>query len=204
VVFWKLVFSNIQHRRVRVGLNCTLIAVPLTLALTLMGLNPPPRDSLLSTHPSTHLASSAVTRRLPAAVSDPSGFGPFPTVLDEVMLIFSVAATFLSMCSNVLYRKRQIGIIRFLGGSKSFVIVILSTEAALIGLGGAIFAVLFSQTIVHGLNFLSAAAAPYSIGWKWCLTTLCIIASSAIAGSLVACSLLVRRHVIDMLDYDCR
>ena len=119
------------------------------------------------------------------------------------MLIFSVAVTFLSMCASVLYRKRQIGIIRFLGGSKVFVIVIVSTEAALIGLGGAIFGVLFTQTILHGLNFLSAAAAPFSIGWKRPLITLCIIASSAVVGSLAACSLLVRQHVLDMLDYDC-
>jgi ABC-type antimicrobial peptide transport system permease subunit len=177
-VFWKLVFSNIQQRRVRVGLNCTLIAVPLTLALTVMGLNPPARDSPSSAQPST--------------------------VVGEVMLIFSVAVTFLSMCANVLYRKRQIGIMRFLGGSKIFVIVIVSTEAALIGIGGAIFGVLFSQTVLHGLNFLGAAAAPHSIGWKWALITPCMLASTAAVGSLVACSLLVRQHVIDMLDDDCR
>lgn len=203
-MFWKLVFSNIQHRRVRVVLNCTLIAVPLTLALTVMGPNPPARGSPLSAQPSAHLTSSAVTRRTPPAVSDPSSFAPFPTVVGEVLLIFSVAATFLSMCASVLYRKRQIGIIRFLGGSKVFVIVMVSTEAALIGLGGAIFGVLSSQTILHGLNFMSAAAAPHSIGWKWCLMMLCIVVSTAVVGSLVACSLLVRQTVLDMLDYDCR
>ena len=203
-MFWKLVFSNIHHRRVRVGLNCTLIAVPLTLALIVLGLNPPAKDSPLSAQPSTHLTSSAVTTRASAAVSDNSGSQPFPTLVAEAMLIFSVAVTFLSMCASVLYRKRQVGIIRFLGGSKVFVIAIVSTEAALIGLGGAIFAVLFSQTILHGLNSLSAGAIPFGIGWKWCLITPCIVASSAVVGSLVACSLLVRQHVLDMLDHDCR
>lgn len=104
-MFWKLVFSSIQHRRVRVGLNCTLIAVPLTLALTVMGLNPPARDPPLSGQPSTRLTSSAVATRTSAAVSDPSGFRrPFLTAAVEVMLIASVAATFLSMWANVLYR----------------------------------------------------------------------------------------------------
>ena len=119
------------------------------------------------------------------------------------MVIFSVAVTFLSMCASVLYRKRTVGIIRFLGGSNVFVIAIVSTEAALIGLGGAIFGVLFSQTILRGLNFLSARA-PFGLGWKWCLITPCIVASSAVVGTLVACSLLARQHVLDMLDYDCR
>jgi ABC-type antimicrobial peptide transport system permease subunit len=202
-VFWKLVLSNIQHSRVRVGLNCTLIAVPLTLALTLMGLNPPARDPPLSGQPSTHLTSSAVTRRTSAAVSDRSGFRPFLTVVVGVMLIFSVVATFLSMCANVLYRKQEIGIIRFLGGSKVFVIGIVSTEAALIGLCGAVFGVLFSQSLLHGLNFLSAAVTPYSIGWKWCLIMPGIVASTAVVSSLVVCSLSVRQQVLDMLDDDC-
>jgi ABC-type antimicrobial peptide transport system permease subunit len=203
VVFWKLVFNSIRHRRVRVALNCTVIAVPLTLALTVIGFNPPARDSpVVRASINAHFATSAVTTRTSAAVSDPSRFRRLLTEVVEVILIASVAVTFLSMWANVLYRKHEIGILRSLGGSKVFVIGIVSTEAALIGLGGAILAVLFSQSILHCLNFLSAAAPPHSIGWKWCLITPCIIASTAVVGSFVACSLTVQQHVLDMMDDD--
>jgi putative ABC transport system permease protein len=70
------------------------------------------------------------------------------TELVEVILIASVAVTFLSMWANVLYRKHEIGILKSLGGSRAFVIGIVSTDAALIGLGRAILAVLFSQSIL--------------------------------------------------------
>jgi ABC-type lipoprotein release transport system permease subunit len=118
------------------------------------------------------------------------------------MLIASVAVTFLAMWANVLYRKHEIGILRAWGVSKVFVIEIVSTEAALIGLGGAILGVLFGQSILHCLNFLSAAAPPHGIGWKWCLITPGIFVSTAVAGSFVACSLLVQRRVLDMLGDD--
>lgn len=202
-MFWKLVFSSIQHRRVRVGLNCTVMAVPLTLALTVIGFNPPARDSPVAGAPiDPDLTSSALTTRTSAAVSDPSRFQRLLTEVVEVIFTASVAVTFLSMWANVLYRKHEIGILRSLGGSKVFVIGIVSTEAALIGLGGAILAVLFSQSILHCLNILSAPARPHSIGWEWCLITLCIIASTAVVGSFVACSLTVRQHVLDMMDDD--
>lgn len=92
--------------------------------------------------------------------------------------------------------------LRSWGGSKVFVIGIVSTEAALIGLGGAILGVLFGQSILHCLNLLSAAAPPHGIGWKWCLITPGIFASTAVAGSFVACCLLVEQHVLDMLEDD--
>ena len=119
-----------------------------------------------------------------------------------MILIASIAVTFLSMWANVLYRKHEIGLLRSLGGSKVFVIGIVSTEAALIGLGGAILAVLFSQSILHCLNLLSSAAPPHGIGWKWCLITPCIVAFTAVMGSFVACSLSVQQHVLDMIDDD--
>ena len=106
------------------------------------------------------------------------------------------------MWANVLCRKHEIGFLRSLGGSKAFVIGIVSTEAALIGLGGAILAVLFSQSILHCLNFLSAAAPPHGIGWKWCLIAPCIVASSAAVASFVACSLSVQQHILDVMDDD--
>jgi putative ABC transport system permease protein len=124
------------------------------------------------------------------------------TGVAEVILISSVAVTFLSMWANVIYRKQEIGILRSLGGSKVFVIGIVSTEAALIGLGGAIIAVLFSQSILHCLNVLSAALPPLRIGWKWCLITPCIVAFTAVVSSFVACSLSVQQHVLDMMDDD--
>jgi len=203
VAFWKLVFSGIRHRRVRVGLNCTVIAVPLTLVLTVVGFHPPARNSPRC--PSTHQRTSRQFSRYDThvrTVSDPSGFQRLLTELVEVILIASVAVTFLSMWANVLYRNHEIGILRSLGGSKVLVIGIVSMEAALIGVGGAIPAVLFSQSILHGLNFLSAAAPAHGIGWKWCLITPCIVASIAVVGNSIACSLSVQEHVLDMVDDD--
>ena len=64
----------------------------------------------------------------------------------------------------------------------------------------ATLGVLFAQSILHCLNFMSVAAPPHTIGWKWCLITPSIFASTAVAGSFVACSFLVQQHVLDMYD----
>lgn len=106
------------------------------------------------------------------------------------------------MWAAVLHRRHEIGILRFLGASRIFVIAMVLAEAAVIGLAGASFAILVSQSVLIGLNLLSAPAMPYSIGFGWCLAACGIVIGAAIAGSTIPSAIAARRDVLDMLERD--
>jgi ABC-type antimicrobial peptide transport system permease subunit len=117
-------------------------------------------------------------------------------------LIACAAITFFSMWARVRPRKYEIGVLRFLGASKILVIVIISTEAAVISFGGALLAVVISQSALTWLNLLTAAVPPYSIGFKWCLAASSTIVGAAMSGSTIPCAVSVQQDVLTMLEWD--
>jgi putative ABC transport system permease protein len=185
-VYCKLVFASIQHRPNRAVRNVILIAVCLTPVLLALGLG----------HQAATAHSSSSARVALEALK------PLFRRLASAFLIACAAITFLSMWDRVRSRKYEIGVLRFLGASKILVIAIVSADAAVVSLGGAILAVVISQSVLTWLNSVFTAAPPYLIGVKWCLAASSTAIGAAMTGSAIPCSISVQQDVREMLEWD--
>jgi hypothetical protein len=191
-VYCKLAFASIQHRRIRAARSAILIAIGLIAVLLAVG---------LSHRPAAADSASAVRRTgLPPRLED--ALRPLFRRFAPACLIACAAITLLSTWSRVRPRKYEIGVLRFLGASKILVIAIVSTEAAVVSLGGALLAVVISQSVLTWLNSVTAAAPPYSIGFKWCLAASSTVIGAAMSGSAIPCAVSVQQDVLAMLEWD--
>lgn len=194
-VFWKLTLAGIQHGRISAAMNIIVIATSLTPVLITLGLGQY-RNAAAPSSAST-VKRIALPRGLESQTLRPS-FQPFVAAL----LTASVAITFLSMWKNARRRNQEIAVLRILGASQSFLIALVLTEAAVIGFGGAIHAIVISQSVMIWLNVRSAAAPAYSIGIKWCLETFCMIMGAAITGSTIPCTVSIHQDLLELLERD--
>jgi hypothetical protein len=203
IVFWELVFESIRHRPIRTGLSIVLIAVPVMMLLTVIALG----QRRVSN--SSRLTSGSVAVRSPGNSVRNFGSGPVPqdpfrraatNPLMVVVVINCFAVTFLSMHAAVLQRKREIGILRSLGASNVFVMGIVLTQAALLGFGGAIFALVLSQSLLELLMVLGLPASRQA--WEWWPLTAGLVSCAAVLGSFYPCAIAVRQDVIDALTHD--
>jgi putative ABC transport system permease protein len=174
----------------RAALSGILIAISLIPVLVAIG---------LGAHPAVAPHSASTVARI---AFPPAALRPLIQRFVPVFSVVCVAITFLSMWARARPRRREIGVLRFLGASKTFVIAVVFAEAAAIGLGGAVLAIVISQSMLSCLNVLTAAAPPYSIGLGWCLSTSCMAVSAGIAGSTIPCAVSLRQDVLDMLERD--
>ena len=147
-MYSKLALAGIQHRPSRAVRSVILIAVCLTPVLLAVGLG----------HQAATAHSSSSARIALEALK------PLFRRLASAFLIACAAITFLSMWDRVRSREYEIGVLRFLGASKILVIAIVSSEAAVVSLGGALLAVAISQSLLAWLNSVFTTAPPYWIG----------------------------------------
>jgi putative ABC transport system permease protein len=185
-VYCKVAFAGIQHRRSRAVRSVILIAVCLTPVLLAVGLS----------HQGATAHSYSSARNALEALK------PLFRRLASAFLITCAAITFLSMWDRVRSRKYEIGVLRFLGASKILVIAIVSAEAAVVSLGGAILAVVISQIVLTWLNSVFATAPPYLIGFKWCLAASSAAIGAATTGSAIPCAISVQQDVRETLEWD--
>jgi hypothetical protein len=184
-VYCQLALVNVRHRRIRAALSALLIALSLIPVLLAVGL--------------CHRPEAA-----PSPSTPPEGatFRPLFMRFASAFLVACAAITFLSSSAKVRPRKYEIGVLRFLGASKLLVVAIVSTEAAVVSLAGALIAVAISQIVLSGLNSITAAAQPYSIGVPWCLAASSIVVGAAIGGSAIPCAFSVQHDVLQLLERD--
>jgi len=67
----------------------------------------------------------------------------------------------------VLQRTREIGILKSLGGEKSFILRIILFEAALLGVGGTILGILMSYGACWAIRTFIPASFPMIIVYSW-------------------------------------
>src|SRR5581483_4488052 len=84
----------------------------------------------------------------------------------------------------VLQRTREIGILKSLGGSKAFIVRIMLTEAALLGLGGTILGILLSYCARWAITTFIPASFPMIIVQAWWPKAFLIAEGAAIFGAL--------------------
>lgn len=192
-MYWKLALVRIQNRRFGAAMSALLIALSLIPVLVAVGLGQRPAV-IASASDDTGIS----LQRRPEGAT----FRPLLRRFARAFLLACAAITFLSMWSNVRPRKHELGVLRSLGASKIFVIGLVFTEAAAISLAGALLAILISQAALSFLSDFTAAAPPYSIGFKWCLVALSTVVGAAMSGCTIPCAVSLHQDVLDMLEWD--
>ncbi|HEX3748633.1 MAG TPA: FtsX-like permease family protein [Bryobacteraceae bacterium] len=77
-------------------------------------------------------------------ISNVPGLSDFMYVVMAIGIVIGFAVVCLSMYMSVLQRTREIGILKAIGGSNSFILRIILAEAMVLGLGGTVLGILMS------------------------------------------------------------
>ncbi len=91
----------------------------------------------------------------------------FTFIVMGIGVIIGFAVVCLSMYMAVLQRTREIGILKSLGSSKAFILRIILTEAALLGVGGTLLGILMSLGAYWIIATFYPASFPMAIVPSW-------------------------------------
>jgi len=111
------------------------------------------------------------------------GFDAFNAVVVLVALCIGVLVIFLSMYTTIMERTREIGILRSLGASKTFIVTLIMKESILICLVGIVLGILGSFVITRTSKvFFPTLMFSYSNKWMIYAAVSAIV--SGVVGSL--------------------
>jgi putative ABC transport system permease protein len=108
----------------------------------------------------------------------------------------------LSMYMAVLQRTREIGILKALGASKSFIIGVVELEAMMLGLGGTIVGILLSILAWWLINTFVPASLPVILKVWWWPIAAAIAMTAAALGALLPGLRAAAHDPIEALAYE--
>jgi putative ABC transport system permease protein len=126
----------------------------------------------------------------------------FTWVVVGIGVVIGAVVVWMSMYMAVLMRTREIGILKSLGGSNSFILGIIVLEALLLGLGGTVLGIgmsFGSQWLIHALVPASYQMAIVPLWWP---IALFIMLASATLGALYPGVTAARHDPIEALAYE--
>jgi putative ABC transport system permease protein len=106
------------------------------------------------------------------------------------------------MYMAVLQRTREIGILKSLGASKSFILGIILSEALFLGLGGTVLGILMSYGAASLIHFLKPASLPMIIVYGWWPRAGAITVLGALLGALYPGLTAAAHDPIEALSYE--
>jgi putative ABC transport system permease protein len=126
----------------------------------------------------------------------------FLNVIIGLCVVISFAVVSLSMYMAVLQRTREIGILKAIGASKTFILNLIVVEALVMGVGGAVLGILFSFGSRWLLFRLVPSSLPQAIVpiW-WSIATLVVIVA-AILGACYPGIAAASHDPIEALSYE--
>jgi putative ABC transport system permease protein len=130
------------------------------------------------------------------------GLQPFILVIMGIGVVIGFAVVCLSMYMAVLQRTREIGILKSLGGSKSFILRVILSEALLLGIGGSILGILMSYGAYWLIKTLVPASLPMIIVYRWWPIAGGITLAGALLGSLYPGMTAAAHDPIEALAYE--
>jgi putative ABC transport system permease protein len=130
------------------------------------------------------------------------GLSAFISVIVGIGVVIGFAVVCLSMYMAVLQRTREIGILKSLGASKSFILRIILSEALMLGIGGTIFGIVMSYGAYHLIRTLVPASIPMVIVKEWWLIAGFITIAAATLGALYPGLTAARHDPIEALAYE--
>lgn len=136
------------------------------------------------------------------SVSNVPALNTFIAVIIGIAVLIAFAVVCLSMYMAVLQRTREIGILKAIGASKTFVLRIILAEAFVMGLGGTVFGILLSFLCRWILHSLVPSSLPQAIVVEWWPKAGLIALGAALLGALYPGLSAARQDPIKSLSYD--
>lgn len=110
------------------------------------------------------------------------GLQTFLRVLVGLGAFVSTIFVLLSMYTTITERRKEIGILKSLGASKSFIIKVIEGEAFLIGILGIILG--FSVSFLTAYVIQTAVELKFEFSWGWIVTAVLIAVIGSLIGAL--------------------
>jgi putative ABC transport system permease protein len=129
------------------------------------------------------------------------GLGTFIDVMIGIAVVIGFLVTFLSMYTTIIERTREIGVLKSLGASKSYIVEIILSETTLVCIAGVLAGI--------GLSFLSRAiflkafpSLTILITVKWVLLAGMIAVFGGLLGATYPAWLASRKDPVEALAYE--
>jgi putative ABC transport system permease protein len=126
----------------------------------------------------------------------------FIAVIVGISVVISFAVVALSMYMAVLQRTREIGILKAIGASKTFIVGLIVAESLLVGLGGTILGIIFSYGARTLLAKFVPSSLPQAIVVTWWPIAGGIVLGAALLGALYPGVSAARQDPIEALAYE--
>jgi putative ABC transport system permease protein len=136
------------------------------------------------------------------AVNNIPALKAFIGVIVGIGIIIGFAVVCLSMYMAVLQRTREIGILKALGGSKSFILRIILTEAWVLAIGGTLLGIAMSYGAAELIRAFAPASLPMIIVKPWWAVAGIITFIAATIGALYPGLSAARQDPIEALAYE--
>jgi putative ABC transport system permease protein len=134
--------------------------------------------------------------------SDPGGLRAFTAVVVGIGVVIGFLVAYLSMYMAVLQRTREIGILKSLGASKTFILGIILAEAGAQGVGGAVVGILLSYGARWVIQLLVPASLTMQIVQTWWPVAGGIVLAATMFGALYPGMNAARQDPIEALAYE--
>jgi putative ABC transport system permease protein len=128
--------------------------------------------------------------------------GVFVNVIIGIGVFTGLIVVSLSMYMAVLQRTREIGILKSLGATKTFVMSLILWEAGAMGLGGTVAGIALSFASKAALTQFVPASLPMAIVPGWWPIVFGIALGSALLGAIYPGMLAMRQDPIEALAYE--
>jgi putative ABC transport system permease protein len=135
-------------------------------------------------------------------VNNVAGLKEFIYVIMGIGVMIGFAVVCLSMYMAVLQRTREIGILKSLGASKSFILRIILAEALVMGVGGTVLGIAMSYGAYWLIKTLVPASIPMVIVPEWWLIAGAITLVGTGFGALYPGLSAARHDPIEALAYE--
>jgi putative ABC transport system permease protein len=136
------------------------------------------------------------------AVNNIPALKAFIGVIVGIGIIIGFAVVCLSMYMAVLQRTREIGILKALGGSKTFVLRIILTEAWVLAIGGTLLGIVMSYGAADLIHTFAPASLPMIVVKSWWAVAGGITFFGATVGALYPGLSAARQDPIEALAYE--
>jgi putative ABC transport system permease protein len=136
------------------------------------------------------------------SIASIKGVKPFLTVMIGVGVFSGFITVWLSMYMVVLQRTREIGILKSLGASKTFIMGIIEMEALIIGFTGTIVGILLSFVAYWFISHFVPASIPMLIKPLWWPIAAVIALVASALGALYPGLSAARHDPIEALAYE--
>ncbi len=130
------------------------------------------------------------------------GLSIFIKVVIGIAMIIGFIVIFQSMYTSVMERTREIGILKSLGASKSYIVRLILRESALLGVAGVVVGIVISVAGRAGLvhQFPTLSVLPLTLRWAFYATVIAV--GGAMLGAVYPAFKAAQKDPIDALAYE--